>query len=959
MSHHPDGGDQAGPGMTPGVTGLSPDAEADMFRSISVASPNAVIAADADGVMVWANAAAERMFGWPLDELVGTALPWLVTEEFREPAYAVRRRALAGETVGPQVMEGRRRNGETFTMSVAPAIRRDRGGRVLGVSVIIADTTGHLQVQRELTAALARSRARFDQVGMPQALLDLDARIVSVNDALCELLRWPREKLVGRSGTDLVLPTGPEPDETRFDRLRQGLVASTTAEVLALRGDGSHVPLLVDLSAVGDAEGRPCEVALFARDLTEVREAQRRLESQDAFFRALQERASDLVIVTDEEARITYVSPSVTNLLGYRREQVLGRELRDFVVEDDLERSQDHRSHLLTMPSGARSRRLARARDASGAVRWLDGVTTHCLDDPDIRGLVTNLRDVTAEIEAQEALRTSEARFRAIAETAQEGILAVDPDGSLIFANQTTSAILGIPLEGLYETDIRTLLRGDESSRLTDRLARRGQLGPEHYELPYQHPDGSERVLFVAASPLTYDDGTPMGSLGMISDVTTARAVEAELRHRALHDTLTGLPNRALLVDRLTVAGAAARRGHGRGLAVLFLDLDHFKLVNDSRGHDAGDRLLVDVAARLQLAVRESDTVARLGGDEFAVVCQDAGQADADGVAARIQEQLATPFDVDGEQVYISASIGIALSPPYAVGDLLRFADAAMYDAKDQGRSQVTTFDGTDSLGSERRLAITGALREALDAGTLTLGYQAIVDLDSREVVGLEALLRWEHPTLGPVPPEEVVHAAEASGLSFDLDLAVLETAMADLARLRKDGVVPATAYVSVNISPRSTQQRPLDVAVGDLLARAGLPGSALFLEITEHAVMGNADQAVDLLDRLGDLGVGVTIDDFGTGYNSLVHLQRLPIDVLKIDRSFVRDIVGRADSLAIARSIVGLASAIGLATVAEGIEDEEQLRILQDLGCQAGQGFLWGRAVRAQDVAGSLPTPR
>ena len=202
MSHHPDGGDQHGPEASPGVTGLSPDAEADMFRSISVASPNAVIAADADGVIVWANAAAERMFGWPLEELVGIPLPRLAAEAHHAEAYTARRRALAGETIGPLVMEGRRRSGETFAMSVAPAIRRDRTGRVLGVSVIVADIAGHARVQRELTEALARSRARFDQVGTPQALLGLDTRIVAVNDALCELLRWPREKLVGRSGVD-------------------------------------------------------------------------------------------------------------------------------------------------------------------------------------------------------------------------------------------------------------------------------------------------------------------------------------------------------------------------------------------------------------------------------------------------------------------------------------------------------------------------------------------------------------------------------------------------------------------------------------------------------------------------------------------------------------------------------------------------------------------------------------
>jgi predicted signal transduction protein with EAL and GGDEF domain len=347
--------------------------------------------------------------------------------------------------------------------------------------------------------------------------------------------------------------------------------------------------------------------------------------------------------------------------------------------------------------------------------------------------------------------------------------------------------------------------------------------------------------------------------------------------------------------------------------------------------------------------------VARLGGDEFAVICEDSDGAQAATVAARVQDCLNQPFDLDGEPVYISASIGIALSPPYAVGDLLRFADAAMYDAKAGGRSQVNTFEGGESSESQRRLAIVGALREALGQESLTLGYQAIVDLESGAVTGLEALLRWTHPTLGFVDPAELVRAADSSGLSFELDRAVIRRAGVDLLALRSAGLVGDDIVMSVNISSRTAQEQRLDTLVREMLEATGLPARCLVLEITEHALMDNAEHAVTLLTALTDSGVGVAIDDFGTGYNSLVHLQRLPVSVLKIDRSFVQDIASRPDSLAIVRSILGLAAALGLEVIAEGVEDREQVRVLLELGCRSGQGFLWGPAVLVDALPDAL----
>ena len=952
VQHTPDDG-PARPAPGPGPaqpSGVPAAAEAEMFRSIAESSPHGVVAADPDGLVVWANDAAATLFGWPAGTLVGHPVTVLVAVTVRDQALELRRRVLAGEPIATLTTVGLRRDGTTFPLSLVPAIRRTPEGRLLGMSAIMRDLTEEQQVQHDLTEALARSHARFDQVAKPQALLDLDARFVAVNDAACRLLGWRRDQLLGRDARDLVYPVDLTSATVKLERLTAGETDATSYEVVARRSDGSEMPVLLDVSLVRDRSGTPRELAVFAQDLSEVADAQERVRTQDAFFRALYRRAADPAFAVDADGTMLYASPAFTRVFGYRPEDARTHAAFSFLHPDDRAPVQRALARLLTAP-GRTDRLVTRGRDVTGRWRWFEAVATNCLDDPGIAGIVVNLRDTTAETLAREELRASEERYRAIVETAQEGIIVLDPKGLVLFANEKISAILGVDQTALVGADLLDLLDLEDRDRVADRLRERSTIGPEQFEVRYGHPDGTRRILSVAAGPLTDDRGGPMGSLGMVSDVTLEREAESELRHQALHDALTGLPNRALLVDRLAMAAARQQRDGAPGLAVMFLDLDHFKLVNDSRGHEAGDRLLVEVAARLAAAVRETDTVARLGGDEFAVICEDSTPAEADTVAARIQDALRQPFDVGGEHVYVGASIGIATSPPHSVADLLRFADSAMYTSKAGGRSRTTTYDGSESLGAQRRLSIAAALHEALDADRLTLGYQPIVDFGSRRVIGVEALIRWEHPTLGPVPAEEVVTAAETAGLSFELDRAVIRAAGHDLVRLRESGVLGPEVFVSVNISPRTTAQQRLDELVRDMLAETGLPASCLALEITEHAIMDHADRAGVLLNRLSASGVGVAIDDFGTGYNSLVHLQRLPVRTLKIDRSFVSELGHRPESLTIARSVVGLARALGMATVAEGVEKPEQFSTLLELGCDAGQGFLWGPAARADDL--------
>lgn len=678
------------------LLGMPIDEQVEMFGSIVMSVPDGVIASDLGGTIVWANPVAAEMFGWSPEDLLGQPVTTVIAPEDHDRLRDVTARLLGGEQTTRFLARGLRRDGETLDLSVTPGVRRNGRGRPLGTNLVLRDLTDEHRLQGDLAAALARSRARFDQSAQPQALLGVDGRFVEVNDAACALLGWHREELIGRDSAELVHPTDPPLVRDQLQRLRDGRLRTASYETTALGRTGVEVPLLIDVTAVRDDHGRAYEFAVVARDLTQLREAEQRLASQEAFFRALNREASDVTMVSDGEGRLIYVTPSMTQVLGYEPAHVLHTIGGDVVHPDDLAGLAERRRRLREQP-GARERFTMRVRDAEGRWRWFAVTGTNCVDDPDIGGIVVNLREVTTEVAAERALRESEARFRAIAETAQEGILVVSPGGDILFANERLTEILAMSLEQVYQLGGHGIFAPAEAAAAARRLAARSrEEGPERTDLDYQHPDGTQRVLSVSASVLTAADGSVLGSLAMVSDVTSQRASEESLRRAALHDALTALPNRQLFLDRLATADARQQRSHARGVAVLFLDLDNFKQVNDVHGHATGDRVLVQVATRVAEAVRATDTVARIGGDEFAVICEDTDAATAGVVASRIQKALEAPVAVEGERFLVSVSIGIALSPPHPVAELLRLADLAMYRGKVAPQGSAVVYD--DSL---------------------------------------------------------------------------------------------------------------------------------------------------------------------------------------------------------------------------------------------------------------------
>ena len=470
-------------------------------------------------------------------------------------------------------------------------------------------------------------------------------------------------------------------------------------------------------------------------------------------------------------------------------------------------------------------------------------------------------------------------------------------------------------------------------------------------ELWNRRKDGVLFAELLSITALRDDDGRVSRYVGVFNDISTLKQYQEQLRYLADHDVLTGLPNRALFAAQTGEALTNARRHEDR-FAILFIDLDHFKNVNDSLGHAMGDLLLQQVAQRTQEALRETDMVARFGGDEFAVLLQRlTDDSDAEAVAQKILSVLAAPFYIGEHELFVTASIGVACYPSNGqeVDELLRNADAAMYRAKSTGRNSSCVFASGLNESAYEVLMLTNALRHAIARNELELHYQLRYDLSSGQISGAEALARWHHPTMGAIPPAKFIPLAEEAGLIGEIGMWVMRTACYQMKEWQKAGL--GIARVAVNLSARQFRDPRLIESVASVLCECGLDAPSLELEVTESVMMSDADAATGTLQQLHAMGVCISIDDFGTGYSSLSYLKRFPISYLKIDRSFIAGVPGAADDVAIVSAIVALARTLKLGISGEGVETAEQRDFLRECGCDEVQGYLFGKPVVAEEL--------
>jgi len=572
--------------------------------------------------------------------------------------------------------------------------------------------------------------------------------------------------------------------------------------------------------------------------------------------------------------------------------------------------------------------------------------------------------------ELRRSIEAERRRYSLVASAANDGLWHWDIVNDTVQFSPRWKELLGYAEQDIDDNINEWLDRvhADDRERVLSALRAHLEGLTSHFENEHRvlHESGAYRwvVCRGAASRDEHGKATEFG--GSLTDVTHRKVAEEQLAHRAFYDPLTNLPNRALFLDRLRHALRRTSRRKDYAFAVLFLDIDRFKVINDSLGHMAGDRLLVNVARRLEVSLRPGDSVARLGGDEFTVLLDDIKDiSDATTVAERIQAELSAPFDIGGQEIYTSSSIGIACSTTgyQRPEDVLRDADTAMYRAKARGRARHALFDTAMHAHAVRQLQLEAELRRAVERGEMFVQYQPIVALDSGLLSGVEALARWRSTERGLVEPSEFIAVAEDTGLIHPLGRWVLREACIEAQDWRRKFPGGPACTLSVNLSSKQLSQPDLAQGIADVLAESGLDGEALQLEITESAILEHPESAATTLKKLKELGVRLSIDDFGTGYSSLSYLQRFPIDTLKIDRSFVQHLgVERAidgDDARIVRAIVMIGRNLGKQVVAEGVETAEQLQLLRDVGCHFAQGYFFSKPLDGDTCRNLLRTGR
>jgi diguanylate cyclase (GGDEF)-like protein/PAS domain S-box-containing protein len=671
------------------------------------------------------------------------------------------------------------------------------------------------------------------------------------------------------------------------------------------------------------------------------------------------DRSPEPAVCAREDGVLLYWNRAFSTKFGYADSELAAMKAYALVVSGDEPRFR----RLFAVLARRKSLRVDLEATRKGGAPLPVSATIGLVSQGAARYLCALLRDVSLEKERAERLRDCEERYALQARGAKDGLWDWNLEAGEISLSSRYCALVGLGATELRVSpqEWKARVHSEDLARVEEELAAAmaGRASIFESEHRMTHVGGSSLWVLVRGEVIREKSGRPTRIAGSLTDITSQKLAEDRLRHDALHDELTGLPNRTMLMDRLRRHLQRAKHSQREfRFAVLFLDFDRFKRVNDSLGHHAGDQLLAAIARRLSECLRPGDTVARLGGDEFAIVLERLGDVtEATRVAERVHQTLRDPFQLHGIELSITTSIGIAIGDKsYAdPGDVLRDADTAMYRAKAAGKARHEIFDAAMHARAVEQLKLEAELRQAVQREEFQLLYQPVVSLSDRRIVGFEALTRWRHPTRGLLPPSAFLQTAEETGLIVELGWWVLREACRQLKRWQRwtdeETVSHGVVSVHVNISDRQLFHPDLAGRIEQTLGEIGLDAERLALDISENVIMQKAESSVTILSQLKSLGVKIHLDDFGTGYSSLGYLHRFEIDTLKIDRSFVRHLRAGGENWTAVRTIVGLAHNLGMSVIAEGVETEEQLDELAGFGCTQGQGSLFSPPLPPEEI--------
>ena len=895
-------------------------------------APHPYVLVGTTGRIHRANQHACALTGRSTEDLVGLHVLDLYADT---PAGRARAEELftgfaEGEWLIDEVLELRHAGGASVWVRTTRVPLHDEEGDFAGALASWVDVTDRLTPDQQGSGVTDEVRAAaLGSVGSAVMVTDVHGTITWVNHAFVRVSGYAPEEVLGQ--TPRVLRSGEHTRE-HYEQLWATILAGRVwrGEMVDRRKDGSHYRVVQTITPILDEHGAVTRFVAVHDDVTE----QRRTEARTRFQSQLLDAVGDAVIATDLEGKVQYVNPAAARIYGWSEEELLGRSIVDLTVPESLA---DHAEAI--------QERIRSGRTWTGQfeVRRRDGTTFPALvtNAPyrDARGEVAGMIGVSTDIASLERTRRLLTRRaeqqRAVAEVGQIATRLDDVAAVARVAKEKAQGLLGPGVQITLASELATARPGGATREVGEWLE---ASGPEAAAL-----DVHDREFLTALSHI-------------VDAVRQRREATAQLEHLATHDPLTGLPNRTLFLDRIEQVRAGCERTDA-GFAVLFLDLDGLKAINDGLGHDAGDEVLTVVARRLERVVRPDDTVARLGGDEFAILCPGViTTVVARSIAERVRTAMAGALPTQRGSASITTSVGIAYGDKTTRGArLLRDADTAMYAAKSAGRNRVEVFDERMRQRAEHRFDMTAALRHALEHDGIEVHYQPTVALADERVCGVEALVRLRTAAGSLIPPGEFIWVAEETGLIDQLGQRVLERACHDA----KPWLAADPDFlVSVNLSPRQLMHEEVTSTVEQALEATGLPPSALILELTESTLLATAGTA-GAMNRLRARGVRFAIDDFGTGYSSLAHLRHMPVDPLKIDRSFVSGLHSDIQDQALVAATMDLAGTFGLLTNAEGVETPQQLAALAALGCDYAQGYLWSPAVPASSIhplVGAVP---
>ena len=798
-----------------------------------------------------------------------------------------------------------------------------------------------------------------------------DAKIVRWNRHFETMLGYTTEEVGRLDGFQIIRPVDRLLLEQAFDQT----VAEGRAqlEIHLIAKDGREIPMFAHWSLLSTTDEQQY-IASVGLDISNIRAAEAALRESEERYRTLVEAFPDLILVIGMDGKLLYANPALESQTGLTiKDLELPWDMGPYFTPDEGQSGWENVAAFITSGEERSAAYETRINDRNGHLHWYSTVLTRVQyrGAPAVQAIS---RDITekklAEMAlnaANAALRESEERYALASLGANDGLWDRDLiDGGLYLSPRWKAMIgygAGDPGAVGLEQHWMERIHPDDVPRVQGEINAHLQGQSPHMEVEFQlmHKDGTYRWMLLRGLAVRGEDGRPYRMAGSMTDITIRKRVEAQLMHDAFHDSLTGLPNRALLTDRLERALLHRKRHPEAHFAILFMDLDRFKDINDSLGHSTGDQMLVAAAQRVQSCLRASDTLARLGGDEFVILLNDATElVDAIVVADRIQAMLSVPFEIDGLMTHTSASIGIvfseAMGPDAGVlgyprpEEILRNADIAMYRAKANGKACYQVYDPSMHSQVLWRMRMEADLRKALDADELEIHYMPIISICTGAFKGVEALVRWRHPQRGLIPPGDFVPLAEESGLIIPLDRWVFDRACRQVVEWQHRFGQPFE--LSINLSGKQFAQPDLIRSIQSMIVGTGIDTSTLRIEITESAVMENIEQATRTLREIKSLGVQVEVDDFGTGYLSFTHLLQLPVSTLKIDRTFISPLSQDKKKTELVRAMVSMAHIIGMEVVAEGIETEQQVDVLKEMGCDLGQGFLISRPL---DKEGTL----